>query len=554
MSVDTNIMLEARRLVDEKGYHIDDVFFAMKEALLYLAQKQYGPEEFDIAVDPETGAYKLLHHCMIVANNPTAQQISLTDAQAISPDAKVGEMTWTELPFGNFAMNDTDRATTLLHSILSKLRKIREVANFRELIGENVEGVVKQIMSDGHIVLSLPGGGQGIIRKEHLIVGVERSDRYQLGESVQAYFEQLEHVKDDKIVVLKAYWQDGEKILQERTFKRQELSKLPFLNTRLGYQIGLSRTHNMFLAELMKDFVPELQSGELVIKAIARRAGKRAKVAVQSINPSMDPARLCIGQEGSRIKPIVQELRGERIDIIPYSDDPVSLATLAIKPAEVVQTVYRFKQVKNEQGEYEQKVASIAIVVQADQKKRAVGEKGLNIRLASSLTKIDLDILTLDEYKQRKIEITKFFEIELEVDREIAELLVNTGFESMDDLQKTHVEQISNVTNMTHDLVDELKKRAYEYSQRAAKFLYGLNATARELLLVRGLRTPYIRALVEANITSLEQLAKTEPEVLTQLLALYDVNLASATDLRDIAIKVIQGQLRSGSSSRRRTM
>ena len=325
----------------DKGIDRDEVLQAMEQAIQKAGRSKYG-QEYDIRaeIDRKNGEIRLMRFREVkdpVENEAT--QIPLGEAKRLNPEAEVGDFITDPLPpidFGRIA------AQTAKQVIVQKVRdaeRQRQYSEYKDRVGEIVNGLVKRV-EFGNVIVDL-GRAEAILRRDELLP----RESFRQGERVRAYIYDV----------------------------RQEVR---------GPQIFLSRTHPQFMAKLFAQEVPEIYDGIIEIKSVARDPGSRAKIAVISNDSGIDPVGACVGMRGSRVQAVVAELQGEKIDIIPWSQDPATFVVNALAPAEVAKVVMDEEQRR------------IEVVVPDEQLSLAIGRRGQNVRLASQLTGWDIDILT----------------------------------------------------------------------------------------------------------------------------------------------------------------
>src|SRR5919205_4408438 len=312
-----------------------------------------------------------------------ATQIPLAQAKKFNPDAEVGDFITDPLPPIDFGRIPAQTAKQVIVQKVRDAERARQFNEYKDRVGEIVNGLAKRV-EFGNVVVDL-GRAEGMLRRDELLP----RESFRQGERVRAY------------------------IYDVRSEPR-------------GPQIFLSRTHPQFMAKLFAQEVPEIYDGIIEIKAVARDPGSRAKMAVISRDSSIDPVGACVGMRGSRVQAVVAELQGEKIDIIPWSQDPATFVVNALAPAEVAKVVMDEEQRR------------VEVVVPDDQLSLAIGRRGQNVRLASQLTGWDIDILTEAEESERRQEEFRrrsaLFVDALDVDDVIAGLLVTEGFGSLEEI------------------------------------------------------------------------------------------------------------------------
>jgi transcription termination/antitermination protein NusA len=395
----------------DKGIDRDEVLQAMEQAIQKAGRSKYG-QEYDIRaeIDRKNGEIRLMRFREVkdpVENEAT--QIPLSEAKRFNPEAEIGDFITDPLPpidFGRIA------AQTAKQVIVQKVRdaeRQRQYSEYKDRVGEIVNGLVKRV-EFGNVIVDL-GRAEAILRRDELLP----RESFRQGERVRAYIYDV----------------------------RQEAR---------GPQIFLSRTHPQFMAKLFAQEVPEIYDGIIEIRAVARDPGSRAKIAVISNDSGIDPVGACVGMRGSRVQAVVAELQGEKIDIIPWSQDPATFVVNALAPAEVAKVVMDEEQRR------------IEVVVPDEQLSLAIGRRGQNVRLASQLTGWDIDILTEAEESERRTEEfrtrSKMFIDALDVDDVIAHLLVTEGFTSVEEVAFTPLNELAGIEGFDEDVANELQQRA----------------------------------------------------------------------------------------------
>ncbi|MBO6634343.1 MAG: transcription termination/antitermination protein NusA [Parvibaculum sp.] len=445
----------------EKSIDREVVIEAMAEAIQKAARSRYGAEnEIRARINAQTGEIRLVRLLEVVeAVDNDAVQIDLKSAQRRNPAAQLGDLIEDELPpvdFGRIA------AQTAKQVIVQKVRdaeRERQYDEYKDRIGEIVNGIVKRV-EYGNVIVDL-GRGEAIVRRDELLP----RETFRNGDRIRAY------------------------IYDVRREQR-------------GPQIFLSRSHPQFMAKLFAQEVPEIYDGIIEIRAVARDPGSRAKIAVLSNDSSIDPVGACVGMRGSRVQAVVNELQGEKIDIIQWSPDAATFIVNGLAPAEVVKVVL------------DEDAQRIEVVVPDDQLSLAIGRRGQNVRLASQLTGWDIDILTEAEESERRqaefLSRTATFAEALDVDEMIAQLLASEGFSSIEEVAYVDLDEIADIEGFDEDTAQEIQSRALEYIDRQnAEY----EAKRRELGVadevgeVEGVTPKMLVAFGENDVKSVEDLA-----------------------------------------------
>ncbi len=398
----------------EKAIDRKIVLGAMEDAIAKAARSRYGSEtEVRAEIDPKSGELHLSRHMLVVetVENP-AMQISLEDARRRHPAAQIGDTIADPLPPLEYGRIAAQSAKQVIVQKVREAERDRQYDEYKDRIGDIVNGIVKRV-EYGNVVVDL-GRGEAIVRRDEMLP----REVFRNGDRIRAY------------------------IYDVRREQR-------------GPQIFLSRTHPQFMSKLFAQEVPEIYDGIVEVKAVARDPGSRAKIAVQSRDSSVDPVGACVGMRGSRVQAVVNELQGEKIDIIPWSPDIATFVVNALAPAEVAKVVL------DEERE------RIEVVVPDQQLSLAIGRRGQNVRLASQLTGWDIDILTeQEESERRQAEFenrTRMFVETLNVDEVIGQLLASEGFNSVEELAMVDVKEIAGIEGFDEDTAAELQNRASEY-------------------------------------------------------------------------------------------
>jgi N utilization substance protein A len=453
----------------EKSIDKAIVIEALEDAIQKAARSRYGAEnEIRARIDPKTGEIQLnrLQEVVETVEND-ATEISLEDARVRNPAAVVGDFLTEPLPpidFGRIA------AQTAKQVIVQKVRdaeRDRQYDEFKDRVGEIVHGLVKRV-EYGHVIVDL-GRAEAIVRRDEQIP----REAFRTGDRIRAY------------------------VFDVRREPR-------------GPQIFLSRTHPQFMAKLFEQEVPEIYDGIIEIRSVARDPGSRAKIAVLSNDGSIDPVGACVGMRGSRVQAVVNELQGEKIDIIQWSPDPATLIVNGLAPAEVVKVVIDEDAVRFE------------VVVPDDQLSLAIGRRGQNVRLASQLSGWTIDILTeAEESERRQAEFTersKLFEEALDVDEVIAQLLASEGFATVEEIAYVEPEEVSEIEGFDEDTAAEIQARAVEYLEKLDQ---ERDAKRKELGVeddvadVPGVTNAMLVAFGENDVKSVEDLAGCATDDLT---------------------------------------
>jgi N utilization substance protein A len=472
MAVSAN-KLELLQIADavarEKSIDRQIVLASMEDAMQKAARSRYGQEtEVRAEINPKTGEVHFSRLLLVVDEiENDATQITVNDARKKNPAAQVGDWIAETLPPFDFGRIAAQSAKQVIVQKVREAERDRQYQEYKDRIGDIVNGVVKRV-EYGNVIVDL-GRGEATIRRDEMIP----REMFRPGDRVRAY------------------------VYDVRREQR-------------GPQIFLSRTHPQFMAKLFKQEVPEIYDNVIEVKAVARDPGSRAKIAVISRDSSIDPVGACVGMRGSRVQAVVNELQGEKIDIIPWSPDEATFIVNALQPAEVVKVVL------------DEDAERIEVVVPDDQLSLAIGRRGQNVRLASQLTGWDIDILTEAEESERRqkefIERTNSFMGALDVDEVVGQLLASEGFRSVEELAFVEPTELASIEGFDEDTAAEIQTRARTYlakleaEQDARRVELGV---ADELKEVPGVTMAMLVKFGENDVKTIEDLAGCATDDLT---------------------------------------
>lgn len=462
----------------EKGINRDLVLEAMEQAIQIAGRRKYGAEHnIRAEINRRTGEIQMYRVTTVVPDDMSElaeenedgetiipefdeyKHMPLSTAKKINKDLEVGEEIKDPLPpidFGRIA------AQTAKQVIVQKVRDAERDRQFEDCkgrVGEVVNGTVKRV-EYGNVTVDL-GYGEGFIRRDELIP----RERFRQGDRIRAYM--------------------------------YDVSR-----ERSGPQVFLSRTRPEFMMKLFSQEVPEIYDGIVEIRAVARDPGSRAKIAVWSNDPSVNPVLSCVGVRGARVQAVVGELQGEKVDIIEYSEDPATFVVNAISSAEVSKVVM------------DEDSGKIEIVVPDDQLSLAIGRRGQNVRLASQLCGWSIDILTEETESDRRNQefnrLSELFIEALDVEEVIAQLLVTEGFTSIQEVAYVPVSELASIEGFDEDVAEELRNRAHDWLENEAASLRDKLSTlgmADDLAQFEGLSSEVLVKLGEAGVKTLDDLA-----------------------------------------------
>ncbi len=439
------------------------VIEAMEESLARAAKSRYGSEmDIRVAIDRKTGRAKFTRVRTVVEEAELENyqaEMTVEQGKQYLENPSVGDQFIEEIPPVDMGRIAAQSAKQVILQKVREAERDRQFEEFQDRAGTIINGQVKR-EEYGNVIVDV-GRGEAVLRRNEKI----GRESYRPNDRIRCYIKEV----------------------------RRESR---------GPQIFLSRTDPQFMAELFKMEVPEIYEGIIEIKAVARDPGSRAKIAVLSNDGSIDPVGACVGMRGSRVQAVVNELQGEKIDIIPWNEDQPTFLVNALQPAEVSKVVL------------DEEAERIEVVVPEEQLSLAIGRRGQNVRLASQLTNLDIDIMTEAEESARRQkefeERTQLFMETLDLDEFFAQLLVSEGFTSLEEVAYVEGDELLVIDGVDEDTAKELQVRAQEYLEEAARKAL---ERARELgvedslVSFEGLTPKMIEALAEDGIKTLEDFA-----------------------------------------------
>jgi N utilization substance protein A len=466
------ILQVADLVAREKNIERDEVLNAMEHAILKAAKAKYGADnDIRVIIDKQTGdtrIYNVQRVVDVIENDCT--DILLADARLKDPQAQVGDEIEEELPPVEYGRVAAQSARQIIVQKVRDAERARQYEEFKDRVGEITSGVVKRI-EFGNVVLDL-GRGEAVLRRDDIIP----RENFRAG---------------DRIRVL---------ITELRPDAR-------------GPMISVSRTHPHFMAKLFEQEVPEIYEGIIEIRSVARDPGSRAKIAVYTSDSSIDPVGACVGMRGARVQSVVNELQGEKVDIILWSPNLATFMVNALAPAEIIRVVI------------DEEAQKVDVVVEEDQLSLAIGRRGQNVRLASMLTGCNIDIVTEADDVARRTEENAtrcaLFMEALDVDDMIAQLLSSEGFASIEDIAYIDADEFASIEGFDTDIAQELQNRAQDYLENRNALLLEkcrTNGMEAELLAIEGLDGVAFDQLLRKNIKTRDDLAELSGEELLDII------------------------------------
>lgn len=485
------IILVADTVAREKNIDKEDVFTAMEVAIQKAGRSKYGFEhDIRANIDRKTGAISLARYREVVEGPENVEnevtQLTLEDAKMYDANAKVGDFIIDQLPpidFGRIA------AQTAKQVIVQKVRdaeRNKQFEEYKEKIGTIVNGTIKRI-EFGNVILDI-GKTEAILRRDEIIP----REKFKNGDRVRAYV--LDVRRENK-----------------------------------GPQVFLSRTCPEFMAKLFTQEVPEIYDGIVKIMGVARDPGSKAKIAVKTDDMTIDPVGACVGLRGIRVQAVVTELQGEKIDIVPFSEDKAQYIVSALSPAEVTKVVL------------DEENNRIEAVVPQEQFSLAIGRRGQNVKLASQLLGCDIDVLTEEQEQERrsnenKVRSQRFIET-LDVDEMIAHLLIAEGFSTVDEIALVPLSELAEIEGFDEDVAAELQKRAKDFiAKRNEEFAEKSKTLGidEQLKTVEGLDQDMILTLAGKGVKTLDDLADLAADELMEMLG---ENVLSEVEANKVIMK-----------------
>jgi N utilization substance protein A len=461
------VLMVVEAVSREKGVEKETIFQAIEAALATATRKRH-PGDIDarVAIHRDTGDYDTFRRWEVVADDVETlefpdRQIKLADAQKLKPEIQIGEFTEAPLPTVDFGRIAAQAAKQVIMQKVREAEREQVVNQYKGRVGEMVTGVVKRL-ERGDAIIDLGGNAEAALSKNAMI----QREGLRPGDRIRALLEEVKSVPR-------------------------------------GPQLFLSRTSPKLLVELFKLEVPEAGEGLITIHGAARDPGLRAKIAVSSSDPRIDPIGACVGMRGSRVQSVSNELAGERVDIIHWSDNPAQFVINALAPAEVGSIVV------------DEETHSMDVIVDEKQLSQSIGRGGQNVRLASELTGWELNIMTEEAAQEKGAseadKSKKLFMDNLDVDEDVAVVLVQEGFNTLDEIAYVPKQELLGIEAFDEDLVDELRNRARDVlltKAIAQEEKLSMAEPEQDLLEMEGMDEHTARLLASAGIKTREELAE----------------------------------------------
>lgn len=465
------LLLVAEALSNEKGVRKEVVLEAIQAALESATRKLYGMElGVRVKLDPRTGEYETFRYWDVVAEDEDVEfpdrELTLVQAKERNPSIEIGGRIEEQMPSIEFGRIAAQTARQVIAQKVREAERRQVVEQFMSKLGQLVYGTVKKVTRD-NIIIDLGGKAEAFMPRTEMLP----QEMFRPNDRVRAYLYDI--------------------IEQAR-----------------GPQLMVSRTRKEMLIELFRIEVPEIGENVIEIKAAAREPGSRAKIAVKTNDGRIDPIGACVGMRGARVQAVSSELGGERVDIILWDDNPAQLVINAMAPADISSIVV------------DEDTHAMDLAVQKDQLSQAIGRNGQNVRLASQLTGWTLNVMTVEEFEDKSqaesTKIIKLFTSALDIDEEIALLLVSHGFSSLEEVAYVPKEELLAINEFDEEIVEELRSRANDNLLTQA-LSSGQNTVSSELLALEGMTEELAERFAAAGITTLDDLAEQSVDELLEI-------------------------------------
>lgn len=485
----TELVQIAENVARNKGIKKEEVLDAILAAYIESGKNKYGHNNIIGAeINKEENVIVLFRKRLVVQGDALdTTEISLVEAKEIDKAAVIGSEIKEYLPSIDINWQSARTSERVILQKIKEAEKRKEFEDFARLKGEIVYGIVKRV-EFGNIIVEIMHGSdikaECMLKKSDLI----RKEEFRVKDRIRACVKEV-------------------------------------VSNPNGNQVFLSRASNEFLAKLFAAEVPEIYENVIEIKAVARESGSRAKIAVFSRDTAVDPVGSCVGVRGSRVQAVINELGGEKIDIILWSSDPATMVINALAPTEVSKVI-----INNDKHKIE-------VVVSQDQLSIAIGRKGQNVRLAALLCGWNIDVMTEDQESKRRVEefhsASKLFMDALDVEDVLANLLVSLGFSSLEDLTQLSIRDVESIEGFDENLIAELKERAKNYlNEHKAQEKRGVTIKVdRKLKKIPGITKEIIFSLARKNIIKLEDLADLSTDELLEIIPKKSLTAVQAGEM-----------------------
>ncbi|MBQ0755954.1 MAG: transcription termination/antitermination protein NusA [Amphritea sp.] len=468
------ILLVAEAVSNEKDVPQEVIFEAIELALATATKKRYDEDaDIRVVIDRTTGGYTTYRHWAVVSNEGVpllGTELTMQEAEEIDKSLQPGDIHEEEVESVKFGRIAAQTAKQVIVQKVREAERAKVVALYSGRLGELLSGTVKKVTRD-NVIMDLGGNAEAVLPRDQLLP----RETYRMGDRVRAVLNEI------------------------RTEGR-------------GPQLAMSRSCPEMLIELFRIEVPEISEEVIDIRAAARDPGSRAKIAVKTNDGRIDPVGACVGMRGARVQAVSNELSGERVDIILWDDNPAQLVLNAMSPAEVASIVV------------DEDSRSMDVAVAQENLAMAIGRGGQNVRLASELTGWKLNVMTEDEAAEKQQSeagsILEIFVKHLDVDDDIAEVLVDEGFTSLEEVAYVPAEEMLEIDGFDEDIVDELRTRAKDALLNlaiASEEVLENAEPAQDLLEMEGMERHLAFVLASKGIVTMEDLAEQAVEDLLEI-------------------------------------
>ncbi len=478
------VLLVVDAVSNEKGVAKDVIFEALEIALATATRKKHGGDiDVRVAIDRASGNYESFRRWLVVDDeDPTFEssdrQMLLMRAQSLKPEIKPGEFIEESIESADFGRIAAQTAKQVIVQKVREAERAQIVDAFKNKQGQLVTGVVKRV-EKGNIFIDLGGNAEAVIMREDLIP----RESMRPGDRVRGYLSEV------------------------RSEPR-------------GPQLFISRVAPELLIELFRLEVPEVGEGLIQIYGAARDPGLRAKIAVRAMDARIDPIGACVGMRGSRVQAVSNELGGERVDIVPWDENPAQFVINAMQPAVVLSIVVN------------EDTKSMEVAVAEDQLSQAIGRGGQNVRLASELTGWELNVMSEQQAAAKsQVEsnsIKHMFMQDLDVDEDVAGILVEEGFSSIEEVAYVPVQEMLEIESFDEGIVEELRRRARDFllTKAIAHEEHDSTPAGDDLIHMEGMTPELAKQMAEHGVTTMEELAEQSVDELVEQLSI-DEKLAA---------------------------
>ncbi|MDH5547499.1 MAG: transcription termination factor NusA [Gammaproteobacteria bacterium] len=474
------ILLVVDAVSHEKGVEKEIIFQAIESALATATRKRHG-EDIDcrVEIDRVSGDYETYRRWLVVDDedpsfeSPLRQKL-LAAAQNIDPSLQPGDYIEEKIESVEFGRIAAQTAKQVIVQKVREAERAQIVDAFRDKEGHLVSGIVKRV-EKGNIYVDLGNNAEAVILREHMIP----RESMRPGDRIRGY---LQEVRPDA----------------------------------RGPQLFISRVAPELIIELFKLEVPEIGEGLIDVISAARDAGQRAKIAVRANDPRIDPVGACVGMRGSRVQAVSNELAGERVDIVIYDENPAQFVVNAMAPAEVVSIVV------------DEDAGSMDVAVEEEQLSQAIGRSGQNVRLASELTGWELNVMTVADAEEKSAketnDIRDLFISQLDVDEDIATILVEEGYTSIEEVAYVPVQEMLEIEDFDEDIVEELRQRARDViiAKAIVQEDQSGEGPAQDLLDMEGITTEFANKLASAGVCTMDDLAEQSVDEVVEILGIEE--------------------------------